>query len=155
MQTPPPHNGSKNSPGETELDLERRHAHRQPACDFHLDEFSDLLLSDPRLGARFSEGAVECDLRDVPLVFYSGDAFLEGRIVRLAPYNAAISKPEMRAAFLLPPDRRMQRGSPVLMPRRHASKDVHPAEDLYVKQSAQPQGQIIAACSWKPSSSTI
>ena len=48
---------------------------RQDIRSHHPDEFSDLLLSDPRLVARFSEGAVECDLRDVPLVFYSGDAF--------------------------------------------------------------------------------
>ena len=50
-----------------------------------------------------------------PLVFYSGDAFLEDCIVRLAPCDAAISKPKMRAAFLLPPDRGMESGSPVVM----------------------------------------
>jgi hypothetical protein len=88
---------------------------RQDIRSHHPDEFSDLLLSDPRLVARFSEGAVEYDLRDAPLVFYSGNAFLDGRIVRLAPNDAAISKPKMRSAFLLPPDRGMESGSPVVM----------------------------------------
>ena len=42
---------------------------RQDIRSHHPDEFSDLLLSDPRLGTRSSEGAVECDLGDLPLVF--------------------------------------------------------------------------------------
>lgn len=42
---------------------------RQDIRSHHPDEFSNLLLSDPRLLARFSEGAVEYDLRDAPLVF--------------------------------------------------------------------------------------
>ncbi len=33
----------------------------------------------------------------------------------LTPHDAAISKPKMRAAFLLPPDRRMKSGGPIVM----------------------------------------
>ena len=36
---------------------------------------------------------------------------------RLAPHNATISKPEMRTAFLLPPDRRMERSCAIVMVR--------------------------------------